>query len=146
LRDGRQALVASWPDDTFSVALFDRDGRFLEMQRCGPLSELARQPDLPEGNETDSEELLPYLLRELGFELGLIHVKEVAAPEELSIHLIPAFYLGVLENPDSPVAHPDEEFRQVVGSYIHRWLRHGDFVLDWTNDFWAGPDGEIHSS
>src|SRR5262249_52042978 len=122
---GRQTLVADWfPSEEVIIASFDRDGNFLEMQR----RQFAGREHVP------------------GFEPGLIRVKEFAGPENLSVYLFPLYYLGVLDNPDSPAPSVDEEFRQIVGSYIHRWLRNGDFVLDWTNDFWAGPDGEIHSS
>jgi hypothetical protein len=38
------------------------------------------------------------------------------------------------------------EARWVRCYHVNLWLRDKSFVIDYGNDYWAGPDGEIHSS
>jgi hypothetical protein len=78
--------------------------------------------------------------------LGTIHVKEFATDKGLSLYHLPRGYADVAANPDAPPFCNSEEERLALRSHVSRWLIRGDFVIEWGNDFWAGPDGIIHSS
>jgi uncharacterized protein (TIGR02996 family) len=149
LCDGRQVLVACWLGrEEATVASFDGEGNFLELQRrqlagCGHVLDPREDCGLQERFAwlgALQGEMLQCLKHELGFEFGLIRVKELAAPGDLSVHCFPARHFGVLVEPD---AFLWEKFRRTVCSDIHRSLRDGEFVLHWTNDFWVGPDGKV---
>jgi uncharacterized protein (TIGR02996 family) len=147
LSGDRHGLVAVPYHETEPIILtmFGADGRRLAVQRRGPLSRLlARKPDRT--YETyNREELLEYLRREFGFEPALIHVREFTTDEGLAVHLWP-YFAECLANPDEIGPPSTEEEWRELGEQAWRWLAKGNFVIDWGNDYWAGPDGEIHSS
>src|SRR5262249_9635764 len=76
--------------------------------------------------------------------LGLTQVKEFEV-DDLTVHLWPDSYVEGLEAPETPPDFLDPE-ADLFGMWWHRWLDRGDFVIEWGNDLWDGPDGNIHSS
>jgi hypothetical protein len=64
----------------------------------------------------------------------------------------------VVESPDTPVNHLAgvnadwAKLRYTLKTWreatpgIQDWMERGDFVIDCWNDYWAGPDGQVHSS
>jgi uncharacterized protein (TIGR02996 family) len=139
LSDGRQAL-ALVERGILVLALFTEDGERVGVERRELSGVLVREPEVSY-MDYDQGELLEYLGREFGFRLALIHVKECEIPEaDCRIYLLPSSLgLGRVGGVD-PL--PDEE----KATLLYHWLERGDFVIDWGNDFWAGPDGVIHSS
>jgi uncharacterized protein (TIGR02996 family) len=137
LPDGRGLFVAGeWPG-CCDLVLFDAAGNFLEAQ-TRPLT-----------RDLDDAELTAEIRREFGFRPGLIHARAFRTPQDLAVYLWPGHCLDVLERADDPpgwLAGPEEDPREAAGSLLYRWLELGNFVIDWGNDFWAGPDGLIHSS
>src|SRR5262249_34962197 len=145
-----QALAVCDEGELLLLPTFDREGNLLEVQRRDLEGVLTRDPD-SRYSDINEGELLDYLRREFGFELGLIHVKEFEISWEeldlghggLTIHLLPRRVeelQGVNEGGRSFLVDDDAQF-------LHRWLLRGDFVIDdWGNDMWAGPDGKVHST
>jgi uncharacterized protein (TIGR02996 family) len=145
LADARQAIVAIDMRKDLVMVVFDSEGNATNVQRHSLGDVLVRHPGYP-FQDYHEKELLKYLRREFGFELALIHVKEFSTDEGLAVHLFPRHNIEILENLDDPQSDIDDEFRITAGSRIHCWLESGYFVIDWGKNYWAGPDGTVHSS
>jgi hypothetical protein len=141
LPGGRQALVAMSVYEELFLAVFDGHGNLVDTQGRA-LKGILREPEDTYDYEHGGE-LLDYLRREFAFEPGMIGVHEFATAGGLSVHLWP-YFDEILADPDTT---PDwMEGRLHVCDSVYRWLQRGNFVIDWGNDYWAGPDGVIHSS
>jgi uncharacterized protein (TIGR02996 family) len=130
----RHALVAFTDDLELLIAVFDTPGRLVEQHRRN-VGQILGHP----------EELPNYLNLEFGFEPSLIHVKEFTTGEGLSVYQLPTHYAELASNPDAPPEYLTGEVRGVT-SQLSAWLKRGDYVIDWWNDYWVGPDGLIHST
>jgi uncharacterized protein (TIGR02996 family) len=140
LPGGRQALVHGGKQSY--LVMFDAGGTLIE-ERHGDLGGvLVREPEHP-WEDYHEGELLDYLQGAFGFGPALIHVKEFYTDQGLAVHLWPGHLEDLLRDPDDPPSWAD---REELAPSIHSWLEGGDFVIDWGNDYYAGPDGTIHSS
>jgi hypothetical protein len=81
--------------------------------------------------------------------------------EDIALCLWPYGSATLIESPDTPPAitapqpilpgrrrptHWSRRDMHAGVAPIHRWLDDGSFMIDCWNDYWAGPDGQIHSS
>lgn len=116
VRDGRPTLVLAGRPTR--LLFFDDDGRLVDEEECDLDSTLARPL-------VDKEEIVERLHRRYGFELGLIHVREISL-EDLWIGL----------------PYPEEP-RDVL-----YWHEGGNFEINYGggDSWWAGPDGKVHST
>jgi uncharacterized protein (TIGR02996 family) len=135
LPEDRQALAATncW-NGRVSLAVFDSQGALLEHA----------EPDFGTPANEDRE-VLDRLHGRLGFQAGLIHVKEFETETGLAVHHLPDHLTELAGSPDEPPHWVGEEERGFARD-LSGWLQSKDFVIDWGNDYWAGPDGQIHSS
>ena len=100
--------------------------------------------DWPATAEGFERMMLAVLRRDHGFVPGPIFVREFASEAaDLSVYLW-GTYEDVIEDPDSRTDGGDHE---ETSASLHRyWMTGGNFVVLSGTDFWAGPDGVIHSS
>jgi hypothetical protein len=145
LPDQRQALAALWAGHTLLLLIFDAEGHLIEVQRRPQLDFLPREYERLFWQVVE-EDLYGFLRKEFGFALDLIRVKEFAIPEGVSVYYWPSTYDEYVANPDNLPDGVSEEDRAGPTFRIHQWMARGDFVIEWGNDYWAGPDGIIHSS
>jgi uncharacterized protein (TIGR02996 family) len=123
--------------DARGLVHFDADGRLVavEVLDSFPVAEA----DVACHQRT--AELLAALHDALGFTPGVVFVREFYAP---------GLDLGVYASVwDDEVSDPDElgeEEREVAGSLHAYWMEGGNFAVMHDNDYWAGPDGTIHTS
>lgn len=81
--------------------------------------------------------------RELKAHDATISIKRFFIPErQIGIQDLPEHYLEFLANRDTY----DEERRRELQSDVDNWLRDGDFVLYWTEDYYLDRTGEVVSS
>jgi hypothetical protein len=100
---------------------------------------------VPNGFGLSEDEFLEHLRLQLGWEPALIQVREFHSQVDLAVYRWPGLYQEILEHPDSsPGPWGDDDVERL--STVQRWLDRGNFVIDCGNDYWAGPDGTIHSS
>jgi uncharacterized protein (TIGR02996 family) len=137
---GRQALAAV-AGRGLLLLVFDAEGGLLEVQERNLEGVLVRPPTKAMWRGYHEGELQQYLRKEFGFELGLIHVKAFGVEGDPAVHVY--HHTDILENPDDP---PDWVSREEDCASLHRWLEGGNFVIDWGNNYFAGPDGTIYSS
>jgi uncharacterized protein (TIGR02996 family) len=122
---------------------FDTDGRLVNEETIDLSDQLDRPPPGSVRGYNEAE-LLTILRREYAFELGPIFVREFAAESlDLSVYLW-GTYEDVVEDPDA--RSDGEEHEEACASLDGYWRKGGNFVILSGNDFWAGPDGTIHSS
>jgi hypothetical protein len=144
LPDGRQALIARSVYGQLIATICDSGGHLLQVIH----QELPSPPVLPDSGEmreVDEDDFQEYLHRELGFLPGLIRIKEFRIPEEMfAVYHLPEHYREFLECPNSPAF--DEEERQALPDLIRQWNECGQFVLEWSNDFWLDSTGEVVAS
>src|SRR5262249_27830087 len=108
---------------------------------------LGREPDPTRVVADDSAEVVhAYLRSEFRFTPSLIHVKEFATRGGLAVYHLPYHYAEIARDPDALTIAESEEDRRGMRAHFSRGCIHGDFVIEWGNDYWAGPHGEIHSS
>jgi hypothetical protein len=153
LPDGRLAIVQpcmkvniyDLRKEAFVLSLFDREGNHLGDSLEKLQTMLVREPE-HSFEDYNEEEFLDVLQKEIRFEPGLIRVKEFACDFALSELTVYRFSdLEVLGSPDTlPPYHTEPRWYYARG--IHSWWKRGDFVVYRNNDYWAGPDGRIHSS
>src|SRR5262249_32622370 len=94
-------------------------------------------------NLYSDQEFLQWLHARYGFTLGLIHVREFGI-DDLAVHLWPSHLSEVLlPREDRHQLWPN---RSEMCCSIYNWIAEENFVIDHFNAYWAGPDGEIHSS
>jgi hypothetical protein len=122
---------------------FDADGRHTAEDTLD-LDDVLKRPPLYSWATCDEQELLDVLRREYGFELGPVFVREFASEEaDLSVYLW-GNYEDVVEDPDG--RSDGDEHEEACASLAGYWMRDGNFVVLYGNDYWAGPDGTIHTS
>jgi hypothetical protein len=144
LPSGRQALVGRSVHGYILVALFGPDGELIEVVRRDLPSPPA-EPGPGRIREVDEDRFEEYLGREFGFTPGLIRVKEFRLPAEMfGVYPLPDYFREFLTDPSSPAY--DEEDRQALPEVIERWVKDGQFVLEWGNDFWLNSQGEVVAS
>jgi uncharacterized protein (TIGR02996 family) len=126
---GLSGLAEMRGDDRLLLVMFDPWGAVLDCRRLRGRDPLER------------------LRQRFQFEPALIRVPEFDTMEGgISVHLFDDWHCQVLANPDAPTP-PDGDARAEMGPLIYHWLRQGNFVIDSpANNYWAGPDGRIHSS
>lgn len=112
LPQARQALVALNYAMTMEMAVFDAEGNYLQAVRR-PLDGIPRPQYW--NDESSVTPVLAYLMREFGFEPGLIQVKEFSTEEGLAIHLFPSHYIDFMESPDAPDPYSDGGSRHIGG-------------------------------
>jgi hypothetical protein len=114
---------------------FNADGRMIQ--------ERALNLNTP-GQALAPRELLRLLRDELGFVPGPIFVREFEADDaDLSVYLW-GTYEDVVADPD---ARSDGDEHEEACASLHRyWMTGGNYVVYSGTDYWAGPDGTIHSS
>ncbi|HJZ93576.1 MAG TPA: hypothetical protein VKE40_22050, partial [Gemmataceae bacterium] len=139
--DDRPTLVCGGRQPVLCV--FDTDGWLADEKTLDLSDQLdPAQPGSVRGY--DETELLALVGREYGFEPGPIFVREFAAESiDLSVYLW-GKYEDVVEDPDA--RSDGEEHEEACASLDGYWRTGGNFVILSGNDFWAGPDGKIHSS
>jgi hypothetical protein len=126
LPDSRQALVGCSWDDKLVVAVFDCEGNLRESHRV----------------EVPTSDVPGYLKSELGFTSGEVCIKEIRIPEDaFAVYCLPDLYQRFLSNPNDPWFTDDD--RQDLPGVIKQWLKSGQFVLEWGNDYWLNRDGEV---
>lgn len=140
LPDGRQALVVV--DVEGLLLVFDAEGN-LSPERPKALAGIETYTRSGKSWKEYPQYVFDGLNREQGFQAGLIRVKEFDTDLGLSVHLFTFGQTGDLADPDS---WGEDRARWEEAAGIHRWLRRGDFVIDWGDDMWAGPDGKVHST
>jgi len=138
---GRPALVCG--GRPAFVLQFDADGGQTHEDPLDFGDRLPRPPG-PRADEFDERDLLALLRREHGFEPGPVFVREFASEESgLSVRLW-GNYEDVIEDPDSRSDGDDHE--ETCAWLSGHWMVGGNFaVVEYGNDYVAGPDGVIHS-
>lgn len=159
LPQGRQALVTGGNRrHELAVHLFDRDGNFLGVERrelnfdCFGDSgedddeEQEEDEDSPDGGEGGmAQTLRAYLAAEFGFRPGLIRIKRVDHPDaEFSIDPLPTHYEEFLEDPHNRLF--TDEDRHAYPYSMREWLRQGEFIFNYNNDYYVDQNGEVTSS
>jgi uncharacterized protein (TIGR02996 family) len=108
------------------------------------LDDRLRKPPVYSWATCDEREMLDVLRREHGFELGPLFVREFAS-EEADLSVQPwGNYEDVVADPDG--RSDGDEHEEACASLGGYWMRGGNFVVLFGNDYWAGPDGTIHTS
>jgi uncharacterized protein (TIGR02996 family) len=144
-RQGMVVLYAGQDRDGMDLAVFDADGRLLEVLRRN-IAHLQVRRRRGTYIDVDRDGLLEFLSREFGFELALAHAREFVTEGGLVVQLWPGHYAEELANPDEIHPYSSEGDWRTLGGQLYTWLERGNFVIEWGNDYWAGPDGQIHSS
>jgi uncharacterized protein (TIGR02996 family) len=129
LAGGNLALVVY--GSTVLLNTFDPVGQLLDVQEISIDTELMPVADLRE-----------LLASEFGFRPGLIRVQGFATEEGLSVHLWSSSHVEFLHDPENPPSWFGQDYQLALRS----WLAGGNFVINWYNDYYAGPYGQIHSS
>ena len=138
---GRPAVVCGGRQPT--ILQFDADGRHTAEDTLD-LDDALKRPPRYSLATCDEQEMLDVLRREYGFELGPVFVREFASDEaDLSVYLW-GNYEDVVEDPDG--RSDGDEHEEACASLAGYWMRDGNFVVLDGNDYWAGPDGTIHTS
>jgi uncharacterized protein (TIGR02996 family) len=146
LAGDRPAVLVSLDDEPLLFFLFDQHGNFVEDRRVG-LADFHMEQPPPSFSRSQEDELLDYCKQEVGFELGLIRVKEFRHPEDFIVYWLPRFYDDIAADPDSrPRDNFGEEARRAMPRLIYDWIQRRNFVIEWGNDYWADDQGTIHSS
>jgi uncharacterized protein (TIGR02996 family) len=140
----RQALAAIDYDRQILLIVFDAAGAVIEEIRRDLNDVLVRQPE-HEWERYHEGEMLEYLNREFGFELSLIHVKEFAIFEGPCVCYIDS-EADLIASPDDPPSWYRTEGWEPYSSILGFWAEGGNFLVGWGNNYWAGPDGKIHTS
>jgi uncharacterized protein (TIGR02996 family) len=137
---GRPAIVCVGRE---VVALqFDADGKPTQEDTLELDRRLLRLPGSRPGMY-DERELLTFLRRDHGFELGPVFVREFTSElADLRVHLW-GNYEDVIEDPDGRSDGEDHE--EACAALARHWMRDGNFVVHFGTDHWIGPDGAIHS-
>jgi uncharacterized protein (TIGR02996 family) len=153
LPDGRLAVVQPRIEvnvhdrrkEAYVLSVFDQEGNHLGDSLETLQTKLVREPE-HSFEHYNKAEFLDVLRKEIGFTPGLIRVKKFACDYDLSELTVYRFDdLEVLASPDTlPPYHTEPRWSYAQG--IHSWLERGDFVVYRNNHYFAGPDGEIHSS
>jgi hypothetical protein len=122
VRDGRPTLVLA--DRVSRLLFFDDDGRLVGQEECDLDAALVRPPRYS-GECYEEEELLEHLRRLHGFELGLIHVREISLDD---------FWIGIhyMERP----------------SDVFFWHEGGNFEVNYGggDSWWADLRGKVHTT
>src|SRR5262249_43535897 len=145
LPGGELGLLTTCNQGDFGMACFDADGWFLRAEARpveGPV------PGAWEGYGRERELIKRFLASEFEMDLDLIHVHEFRVDQfaYFSVCQWPVFFDDLFREPDN-LSHWSGKRRQ-ANELVHRWLTRGDFEIQLMggNDYWAGPDGRIHSS
>jgi hypothetical protein len=148
---GRQVLFGILGDERIGV-FFDEKGR-VESSRI----EGVQHSDPAAGAPSAVDSLYPELAswsQELGVVPETIRIQRFHIPLErdqpskpweydgVGIEDLPWHYRAFLANP----ATVEERDRKTLQEEIENWIRRGDFVLWWGNDFDINRDGEVVSS
>lgn len=139
--DGRQVMIDCDREPWF--LFFDEAGNLEATERRSFADLLTCEPDWSWTNY-NQQELLECVEARCGFTLDLIHVREFS-DEEVAVHLWPSHYRDIIRT------HAGDPFqvwetRWGQHKFLHDWIRSENFVIDRGNDYYAGPDGVIHSS
>src|SRR5262249_36100870 len=130
----------------FILAHFDNEGTFLREEH---LALAGRLPAEWEDSGWKREKIGPFMESEFGLQLDLIHIHEFVANgfAHLSVCQWPASRANLFREPGG-LSFGNNNERREANELVHRWLVHGDFEIQLAggNDYWAGPDGRIHSS
>lgn len=144
LPGGRQVLIGQCVDGYIQMAVFDRDGHFLEVLQHDLPTDILTSRAVA-GFDVIADKFQEFLQREFGFVPGLIRVREFRRPADLfGVYRFPQFYQDFLSNPEDPIF--GEEERQELPSIIEQWKAEGNFVVEWGNDFWLNNKGEAFAS
>jgi len=141
LPDGRPVLVCAGRRPV--LLHFDPAG-FLAREEKLDLSNRLSRPGRFSWESYDPTELLDVLQRDFGFVLGPIFVREFAAETaDVSVFLWGTYEETVADPDSQPEGDEHDEACKSLDSY---WWNGGNFVISAGNDYWAGPDGKIHTS
>lgn len=145
LRDGRLGLVQLCGREEYILSVFDKDGNHLGDSRERFAKPLSRKPT-HSYESVNTVEFLKALKKEIGFRPALIYVKEFICDHNLSeLCVYRIDDVELVANPDQlPWYHADPRWFSAM--LLHQWLERGDFVVYRNNNYFAGPDGVIHSS
>jgi hypothetical protein len=145
LSPNRQALVTKCVYGFVVVFEFDDCGSYLKKTRVD-LPKYMLKPGFMQGMyEVDQDDIQEFLQREIGFRLGVAHLREFHFPEELvELYRLPKVYQEFLVDPNGPAF--DDELRACLPGQIKAWLSAGRFVLVCGNDYWLNSAGEVTDS
>ena len=141
LRQGGPVLVCAGRRPV--LLHFDTDGRLVREEMLDLSTRLSR-PGRFSWETYDPTELLTVLQRDYGFALGTIFVREFESRRaDVSV-----FLWGTFEDTAAdPDRQPEgDEHTEACASLDSYWRKGGNFVISAGNDYWAGPDGKIHTS
>jgi hypothetical protein len=141
LPDAELGFAVARGSGILDLAHFNADGQYLRDERRS-LTELFADGEWSPRRE---ETIEAYLVDEFGMQLDLVHLREFRFVEDVAVYLWPGHLEDILISLDEEPFWDSDE-RLEVGEKIHYWLAAGDFVVEAGNDYWAGPDGRIHSS
>jgi len=142
----RQALITKCAYGFIVVYEFDESGALLNKTRVDLPHSMLRPDGLIRGfYKVDEDEFQRFLQREVGFNSGVIRLKEFHFPDELvEVYRLPKVYQEFLVDPNGPGF--DDELRGYLPDQIKAWLAAGRFVLVCGNDYWLNSGGEVTDS
>src|SRR5262249_24304973 len=130
--------------EAFALATFDPQGN-LASARNVPRPEVVTEA-IGGGYERYNEAALAYLRDEIGFQPGLIHVKEFRAWNNISLQLHGGPGSAFAEAPDrlpADVGHTWVD-RARAGRGLYSWMEDGNFVVSTGGALlWVGPTGQL---
>jgi uncharacterized protein (TIGR02996 family) len=130
--------------DQGSLALFDSDGRWREVIDLVLERYL---PSVPGQRQRRHEAWALDVVRRLrGFVPGTAFVREFEFSQDedyLGVQLW-GTYGSIVEEPDAQME--DAEYEEACATLHKYWMKGGNFVIRFGNDYWAGPDGQIHTT
>jgi hypothetical protein len=131
---GKQLLLACTVTDIL-LHWFSLEGVFLELERH-PLSTGAGP-----GYEAKVFQEVAALKERLGFRPHPIQVRKFLS-EEACIEDLPGEYQEFLDHPERFCAAD----RSAFAGHLHQWYESGAFVLEFTEQYWMSPEGEVTHS
>lgn len=91
----------------------------------------------------DAVEALQEWEQEISFSVGMIELCEFFIEERIiGISVLPDYLQEVIDDP----ASVDHDRRIVLQKDINEWLKRGDFVFHWDEEYFCNADGVIESS
>jgi uncharacterized protein (TIGR02996 family) len=123
------------------VIYFDGEGKLLHEDQLDLRDKLFKRPAYS-WEDSDAEELIEVLGREIGFEPGPIFVREFwSQRSDVGVECWD-MYQEELSSPGTT----DPEEGEDIGRSLYWWWSTSEFVLPFGNQYWADGLGRIHSS
>ena len=121
---------------------FDADGGQTHEDTLDLDDDLKLPPRYP-GDTYDEDEMLAVLRRDHGFESAPAFVREFESEAADVRVFLWGNHEDVIEDPDART--DGDEHEEACASLGGYWMKGGNFVIVSGTDYWAGPDGTIHS-